>query len=166
MPELRISAIAAIGKNRELGKGNSLIWRIPADLKRLKELTTGHALIMGRKTYESIGRPLPNRLNIVVTSDPAYDAPGCTIATSLTEAIAAAKAAGHDQVFMFGGARIYQEALSFIEHLYITHIDATDKGADAFFPDFAEEFIVAKEYPKEEHEGLTYQWVDYVRKDV
>ncbi len=145
MQKPKISIIAAIGKNRELGKGNELIWRISPDLKRVKELTTHHPIIMGRKTYESIGRPLPNRTNIVISTT-AQNIPGCIVCSSLEEGIRAAKAVEEDEIFIFGGARIYTEALPYTDRLYLTIIDAEDSNADAFFPSY-EEFtkVVSKE---------------------
>ncbi len=135
MKTARVSIIAAVGKNRELGKGNELIWRISPDLKRVKELTTHHPIIMGRKTYESIGRPLPNRTNIVVSTT-AQNIPGCIVCSSLEEGIRAAKALEEDEIFIFGGARIYAEALPYTDRLYLTVIDAEDSNADAFFPPY------------------------------
>src|SRR6056297_3609108 len=105
-----ISAIAAIGQHRELGKDNGLIWRIPADLKRLKALTTGHPIIMGRKTFESIGRPLPNRTNIVISRNPDFAAPGCMVVDSLEDALAVAREVEPEELFIFGGAAIYELA--------------------------------------------------------
>src|SRR3989338_10723261 len=133
-----VSAIAAIGKNRELGKRSDLIWRIPDDLKRLKALTTGHVVIMGRKTYESIGRPLPNRTNIIVTRNPDFTAPGCLVATSVPDALDLAREHETEEIFILGGAEIYTQALPFTDRLYLTIVDATDPEADTFFPDYSE----------------------------
>jgi dihydrofolate reductase len=128
-----ISLIAAIGKNRELGAKNELPWHLPDDLKNFKRITRGHAVIMGRKTYETIGKPLPERKNIVITRDPAYAAPGCTVVTSLDEAIAAA---GNDpEIFVMGGGEIYALALPRADRMYLTFVDAAMQ-ADTFFPDF------------------------------
>lgn len=133
----RISIIVAIGKNRELGKNNELIWRISPDLKRVKELTTGHPIIMGRKTFESIGRPLPNRTNIVI-SRAQVCIESCLVFDSLAKGIEAAKAVETEEIFIFGGASIYAEALPLTDRLYLTIIDAEDKDADVFFPDYSE----------------------------
>lgn len=164
MQHATVSAIAAIGRNRELGSQNQLSWRIKADLKRVKELTTGHPLIMGRKTHESIGRPLPNRTNIIVTRDPRYTAEGCVVVHSLPEALEHAHSVDQEEIFIFGGAQIYAEALPHIEKLYLTRIDAEDPNADVFFPEFEKDFTEAKRYGAEEQDGLAYEWVDYVRK--
>ena len=132
----RISMIAAIGKNRELGKNNELIWRISPDLKRVKELTTGHPIIMGRKTFDSIGKPLPNRTNIVI-SRAQICIEGCLVFDSLAKGIEAAKAVDTEEIFIFGGASIYEEALPLTHRLYLTVIDAENKDADVFFPDYS-----------------------------
>lgn len=133
----RISIIAAVGKNRELGKDNELIWRISPDLKRVKELTTGHPIIMGRKTFDSIGRPLPNRTNIVI-SRAQVCIEGCLVFDTLQKGLEAAKAVDTEEIFIFGGASIYEEALPLTDRLYLTIIDAEDKDADVFFPDYSE----------------------------
>jgi dihydrofolate reductase len=147
MSHPRISIIAAIGKNRELGKKNELIWRISPDLKRVKELTTGHTIIMGRKTYESIGRPLPNRTNIVVSSTQTC-IEGCLVYHSFEKALDAAKVIENEEIFIFGGASIYSESFPIVERLYLTLIDAEDAEADVFFPDYTP---FKKEIAREDH---------------
>ena len=132
----RISIIVAIGRSRELGKDNELIWRISPDLKRVKELTTGHPIIMGRKTFDSIGRPLTNRTNIVI-SRAQVCIEGCLVFDSLEKGLEAAKAVEPEEIFIFGGASIYTEALPLTDRLYLTVIDATDPEADAFFPNYS-----------------------------
>lgn len=151
-----ISIIAALGKNRALGLGNELLWPIPDDLKRFKELTTGHAIIMGSKTYESIGKPLPNRTNIIITRNEEYDAPGAIITHSLEEAI---EKAGDGEVFIIGGAQIYTLALPFADKLYLTLIN-DEKEADAFFPDYSE-FKKETLIEEREFEGIKYSWVNF-----
>lgn len=152
----RISIIAAVGKNRELGKNNELIWRISPDLKRVKELTTGHPIIMGRKTFESIGKPLPNRTNIVI-SRAQVCIEGCLVFDSLQKGIEAAKAIDTEEIFIFGGASIYEEALPLTNRLYLTVIDAEDKDADVFFPDYSEFTNVVAEEKHFENEP-TFTW--------
>lgn len=164
MQQATVSAIAAIGKNRELGTKNQLSWRIKEDLRRVKELTTGHPIIMGRKTFESIGRPLPNRTNIVVTHDAAYQAEGCVIAHSIEEALGKARAIDTDEIFVFGGAQIYAEAMPHIERLYLTRIEAADPSADVFFPEFETTFREVRRYGRKEQDGIGYEWVDYERE--
>ncbi len=128
-----ISIIAAIGKNNELGKGNTLLWHMPADMKFFRETTKGHAVIMGRKTFESLKGPLPKRQNIIITRDTKYKKEGIEVAHSLAQALGKAK--GDDEVFIIGGAEIYNQAMDYADRLYITHIAATDKKADTFFPE-------------------------------
>lgn len=164
MQEAQISAIAAIGKNRELGTKNQLSWRISDDFKRVKELTMGHPLIMGRKTHESIGRPLPGRTNIIVTRDQSYKAEGCIVTNSIEDALAEARKADDKEIFIFGGAEIYNLALPYTNHLYLTLIDAEYPEADAYFPEYEEEFIEVTRHSVREYEGLKYEWVEFERK--
>ncbi len=160
-----ISMIAAIGKNRELGKNGDLIWRISDDLKRVKELTMGHPIIMGRKTYESIGRPLPGRTNIVITSDSDYVAEGCVIVSSLDDALAEGqRVPGANEIFIFGGASIYDAALPKTNRLYLTLIEASDQKADTFFPDYSTEFTKVIKKEGREQDDLTYNWVTLERE--
>lgn len=134
-----ISLIAAIGKNRELGKGNDLIFKIPEDMKFFREKTAGHPIIMGRKTYESIGRPLPNRVNIIVSRNSDYKVPdGVLKVKSIEEAISRAKQFERSEVFVIGGSQIYQLALPYADKLYLTLVDAEVPDADAFFPDYSQ----------------------------
>lgn len=130
MPAL-LSAIAAMDKNRVIGQNNALPWHLPADLAHFKTLTTGHPILMGRKTHESIGRPLPNRTNIVLTRDQHYTAAGVVIVHSLDEAIAACSS--DEEIFIIGGAEIYALALPRLSRLYLTLIDHAFPG-DTQFP--------------------------------
>lgn len=162
----RISMIAAIGRKRELGKGNELLWRIPDDLKRFKTLTLGHPVIMGRKTFESIfaalGKLLPGRTNIVVTRDASWHHAGALSASSIQEAIEKAKdAEGGDEIFIGGGAEIYRQALPLADKLYLTLID-DEKEGDSYFPPYPEFTKVVSE-ESQEYEGLKYRWVDLER---
>ena len=163
MSNQQIILIAAIGRNRELGKKGDLTWRLSSDLKRFKELTTGHPIIMGRKTYESIGRPLPNRTNIIVSRASTYAPDGCTVVHSFEAALAAAKDADTEKVFVIGGGEIYREALPFADTLALTRIDAEDPEADVFFPEFENEFEKVSEEPPAEENSIRYQWVTYAR---
>ena len=158
-----VSAIASIGRNRELGKDGALLWRISDDLKRVRALTTGHPIIMGRKTYESIGHPLPNRTNIVVTSNPDFNAPGCVCATSLTEALTIAREEDAEEIFIFGGATLYTEALPYVHRLYLTVIDAEDPEADTFFPEYNEFTRIIQSEHRAQDE-LAYEWVTLERE--
>lgn len=130
----RLALIAAVAENGVIGAGNALPWHLPEDLKRFKALTLGHPVIMGRKTYESIGRPLPGRRNIVVSRNADFAAAGCETAVSLEAAIAAC-AGTADEIFVIGGAQIYAEALPLARRLYLTEIRAEFPG-DARFPAF------------------------------
>lgn len=131
---MNISLIAAMGRNRVIGKGAQIPWRIAGEQKRFKELTTGHHLIFGRKTYESIGKPLPKRDNIVVTRKVGYRAPGCTVACSLDDALT--HCLDDEEIFIGGGAEIYKEALPLATTIYLTTIER-DFDGDVFFPEFS-----------------------------
>lgn len=130
-----VSMIVAQAHNRVIGNSNDLPWYLPADLKRFKELTTGHVVIMGRKTFESIfarlGKPLPNRTNIVITRDSAFGPPGVVVAHSPEAAL---KQADSEEVFVIGGASIYEAMLPWADKIYLTQVDADIPG-DAFFPE-------------------------------
>lgn len=129
-----IAIIVAVARNGVIGRDNALPWHLPADLRHFKTVTMGRPVIMGRRTHESIGRPLPGRLNIVVTRNPGFRAPGCEVASSLDAALDRARAAGaQDEVFVIGGAQLYTEALPRAARLYLTRIDA-DIGGDIRFP--------------------------------
>ncbi len=163
-PQSVISAIASVGKNRELGKDGQLAWRIKDDLARVKMLTMDHPLIMGRKTHESIGRALPGRTNIVITRQRAYSAPGCITVTSLDEAFAAAATApGSKEIFVFGGAAVYAAALPFVDRLHLTIIEAEDSDADTFFPPYEAAFTKILTTQKRDQAGLAYSWVTLER---
>jgi dihydrofolate reductase len=157
----RISIIAAIGKNRELGKENKLLWRISADLGRVKTLTTGHPIIMGRKTYESIGRPLPNRTNIVLSRNPV-PIDDCVVLSSLEEAVAHARTLDTEEIFIFGGGQIYMQALPLADRLYLTRIEAEDPASDTFFPDYSDFTTVLNTESHPEHEP-PYTWLTLER---
>jgi len=128
-----ITIIAAIGANNELGKDNDLIWYLPADLKRFKKVTTGHTIIMGRNTFESIGKPLPNRRSIIITRNTSYKKEGCDVVHSLEDAIKLIK--DQDNAFIIGGAQIYHEAIekNLVDQLDITEVHQ-DFNADVYFP--------------------------------
>lgn len=167
MTEHTISMIAAIGKNRELGKGNDLLWHISDDLKRFRSLTKGHPCVMGRKTFESIlaiaGHPLPNRTNIVVTRDKDWSHEGAVAVNSIEEAIQLAKRKpGGEEVFIIGGGEIYSLGIGYADKLYLTLIEDS-KEADSFFPEYTA--FKKKVYDEEkDFNGLKYTWVDLVRE--
>ncbi len=128
---MKISLIVAMSENGVIGRGGDLPWHLSADLKRFKKLTLGHVVIMGRKTFESIGRPLPRRRSLVLSRDPAYRAAGAEVAASLEQALA--MAAAEDDVFVIGGAAVFAEALPLADRLYLTLVHAEVDG-DVTFP--------------------------------
>jgi dihydrofolate reductase len=139
---MKIALLAAMSENLVIGRDGDLPWRLPADLRRVKTLTTGHVVVMGRRTYDSVGRPLPNRTNIVITRNAEFAAEGVTIAHGLDEALTAAAAdprgRDHDEVFILGGAEIYRAALPHADRLYLTIVHAHVEG-DTHFPPFDED---------------------------
>ncbi len=141
-----ISAVAAIGKNtRAIGRRRKLMWNMSEDLARFKRITWGHPIIMGRKTFESIGRPLPGRLNIIVSRNSNLQAKGCLVATSIEDAIKTAKKKNEGEIFIIGGGEIYKEALPYTDKLYLTLVEDETEG-DTFFPEFSEfKKVVRKE---------------------
>lgn len=161
-PKPRLSLIAAVAANGVIGSGNALPWHLPEDLKRFKALTLGRPVIMGRKTYESIGRPLPGRRNLIVTRNPAFRAVGCETMATLAAALTACKGTS-DEVFIIGGAQIYAEALPLADRLYLTEICADFVG-DACFPrlDKSRWKVVSRE-KQATPEGLAFAFVVYDR---
>lgn len=158
---LRLSLIAAIARNRVIGLDNALPWHLPEDLKRFRALTTGHHIIMGRKTYESLNRLLPGRTTVIVTRKLDYAVPGAIIANSLEKAIASS--VPDDEIFLIGGAQLYRDGLPLAHTMYITEIDAAFAG-DAFFPEF--DPGQWRETAREEHisaQGLPFAYVTYAR---
>lgn len=164
-----ISIIAAIGKNRELGKDNKLLWHIPEDFKRFKDLTSGHVVIMGRKTYESLPekfRPLPNRTNIVISS--RSNEPNETNKSNLTywvnsmEAAFAKASASQGEIFIIGGASIYEQGIKYADRLYLTLIEKEFPEADTFFPDYSQfKKIISEE--KHQDNIYTYRFIELDR---
>lgn len=145
-----LSLIAAIGKNNELGKNNQLLWKLPADMKHFRTTTSGHPVIMGRKTFESLGRPLPNRRNIVITRDKNYQSDSVDVVYSLEEALSLLDNTS-GEAFIIGGGQIYTESIVKADKLYITHVDAT-LDADTFFPTIDSSW---KKVSEEKHEKDT-----------
>lgn len=158
-----ISIIAVIGKNRELGKDNDLIWNLPADLKRFRDITRGHPVIMGRKTFESIGKPLQNRTNIIISSHSpntpnALNSPNCFFVSSLDAAITRAiSSTGSEEIFVIGGGSVYAQAITKADRLYLTVVDAVAPLADTFFPDYSRFTKVIEESAHEEN-GIHYTY--------
>lgn len=142
MKPVRLSILAAMAKNRVIGKNNALPWHLPADLKHFKSLTMGHIIIMGRKTYESIGRPLPGRTNVIVTNQAKFAVPNAIVVHSLEDALKirvineSAGSTGQIQDrFIIGGAVLYQQSITLVHRMYLTEIQQAFDG-DACFPDF------------------------------
>ena len=162
MPSPTLTLIAAVAHRGAIGKNNQLLVHLPGDLPRFKRLTMGHPIIMGRKTWDSIGRPLPGRRNIVITRNPHWSAPGAEPAPGLAAALALA--GDVERVCVIGGAEIYALALPEADELLLTEIDA-DFDADAFFPDWPRAaYDVTAAETHTTPEGLVYRYVDYRRK--
>ena len=161
---MTLISIAAMGTNRALGKDNKLLWHLPADLKHFKEMTHGHCIIMGRKTWDSLGgRPLPHRQHIVITRQAHFEAPGATVVGSLEEAI---RAAAHDETpFVVGGAEIYAQAMAHVDRIELTVVDLAPE-ADAFFPAIPEAFTLEHEEVRapDERNAVAMTFQRWVRK--
>lgn len=161
MQNPKVSIVAALaGKKRVLGYKGAIPWHIPEDLQRFKAITMGAPIIMGRKTFESIGRILPGRINIVITRDTSFKREGITIVHSLEEALQQVQ--NHDEVFVIGGGEIYNQALPITDKLYLTIIDKEIEG-DTFFPDFQEFKKVIWQSEEQESDGLKYKFLELER---
>ncbi len=159
----RISLIAAVARNAVIGRDNALIWHIPADLAHFKKITHGHPILMGRNTWESIGRALPGRRNIVITRQERYAAPGAETAASLTQALELCAEA--PEVFVIGGAQVYAEALPLAQRLWLTEIDAATDG-HVRFPDWPREAFeqVSREHHDAQGKLPAFDFVLYERR--
>ncbi|MGH3649962.1 MAG: dihydrofolate reductase [Acidimicrobiia bacterium] len=155
---MRIVIVAAVGRNGVIGADGGLPWRIPEDLARFKQLTMGHALVMGRATFESIGRPLPGRTNIVLTRRPGWSHDGVVAAGSLDDALAIAASSGGD-VFVAGGAEVYGQAMSMADRLELTEVDAEPDG-DTWFPPV--DWSQWEETSRQRHPGFSFVTYDRV----
>jgi dihydrofolate reductase len=164
---VKIILIAAVGSRNELGKDNKLLWHLPHDLKRFKALTTGHCIIMGRKTYDSIGKPLPNRTSIVISRTSHKNEPGLVYVHSLNEALVTARKAGETSAYIIGGAQIFRESLPLADRLEMTFLKK-EFDADVFFPetDYHEYDIIFKEDIKgDELSPYSFSYITYERKE-
>ena len=160
----KLSIIVAMAKNRVIGINNTLPWHLPEDLKRFRALTTGHHIVMGRKTYESLGRLLPGRTTVIVTRNKNYQIEGALIANSLEQAMSLCK--DDAEVFLIGGAELYQTGIALADKLYMTEVALNVEG-DAFFPEF--DLMEWEEIAREEHiseKSLTFNYVTYQRKST
>lgn len=159
----KVSIVAAIDEKRGLGKNNDLLFRIPEDLKRFRQLTLEHPIIMGRKTFESIGKPLPSRTNIIITRDKNYSASNTIIVHSLDKGIEIAKKSpGNEEIFIIGGGQVFAQALPLVEKLYLTLVEG-DYDADTFFPDYSEFKKIVFEQPGQSS-GYKYRFLDLERR--
>ena len=163
MSRPRVSLIAALAQNRVIGIENRLPWKLPEDLAHFKALTLGHPILMGRKTFESLGRPLPSRRNIVISRNADYQPVGCEIATSISAAIDLC--ADAEEIFFIGGAELYKQVLPIVDRLYLTEVQIEAQG-DAWFPEFDRARF--SEISREHHVGekgdaLRFDFVVYER---
>lgn len=160
---MTLSIIVAAAENGIIGNNNQLIWHLPADLRRFKQLTTGHTVIMGRRTYQSIGRPLPNRRNIIITRNPTFQAPGCLVARDIDQALALA----HDDTdaFIIGGGTIYQALWHRADHLYLTLVHTHPEGDTTIPPIFPDEWqkTSSEFHPADDKNPIPYTFINYTR---
>lgn len=166
---MELSLVVAVSKNGVIGRAGGLPWRLSTDLKRFKSITMGKPIVMGRKTWESVGKALPGRLNIVVTRDPDYRAEGAKVAASLNEALSLAKegaAPDCTEICIIGGGGIFREAMPRADRLYVTHVQADIEG-DTFFPEVDEEIwrpVTSEEFPVGEKDIYPTRYVVYQRR--
>ena len=161
-----LNILVAADENNGIGKNNQLLWHLPADLKNFKQLSMGHAVVMGRKTYDSIGKPLPNRRNIVITRQADLNIHGCQVVHSLQQALDACKNDG--TVFIIGGAEIYHQAILFCNTIFLTRVHHQFE-ADTFFPEIDPaiwEEIEKKDYPADAKHKVPYSFLVYKKKVV
>jgi dihydrofolate reductase len=161
-----LKILVAFDENRVIGKNNTLIWHLPADLKRFKALTTGHVIIMGRKTFESIGKPLPNRTTIVISRQADLQIEGAIITHSVEEAILKAKSLTREDIFIVGGAEIYALSLPLADQILVTQLHDIFDG-DAFFPEISLDTWIVSERERgvtDEKNAYQYSYLTYSRK--
>jgi len=159
---MSLSVIVALAKNRVIGLNNTLPWHLPEDLKRFKQLTMGHHIIMGRKTYESLGRLLPGRQTVIVTRKPDYKVDGAIVVHSLEQAISVSSA--DSEAFLIGGAELYQQSLPLAKRLYLTMIDAEFEG-DAYFPEIElDHWDLLEQQDLISQQGWAFHYLSYQRK--
>lgn len=158
-----ITLIAAAGENNELGKDNDLVWHLPDDFRRFKKLTTGHYIIMGRKTFESFPKPLPNRIHVVITRNGNFQREGITVVHSLEEALEVSEA--DNQPFIIGGGEIYARSMGLADKIELTRVHGTF-DADTFFPDIPNDWkLVSEEYhPADERHKYAFTYQTFLRK--
>lgn len=162
MPKLEL--IAALDENNLIGKGGDLPWRLPADLQHFKRLTLGKTVLMGRKTWQSLGRPLPQRENWVITRDAGFEAPGATVISSLDAALAAGE--GLDTIMVIGGAELYRQTIERAEVLHLTRVQARVEGGDTWFPPIPPGFVETAREPHaaDERHAYAYSFITLQRR--
>jgi dihydrofolate reductase len=161
-----VSIIVAVAENGVIGSDNQLIWHLSDDLKNFKKITSGHCIIMGRKTYESIGRPLPNRTNIILSRNKDYKSDGCIVFNSLSQALTHSKERGEKEAFIIGGQAVYNAAYEIADKLYLTQVKANPPG-DAFFKKIQFDhwqLISRKRINRNEHNDFDYEMLELERK--
>jgi len=161
-----VSSIFAVSRNGVIGKDNRIPWYLPADLKYFKKRTLGHHVIMGRKTFESIGKALPKRTNIVITRNPFYVATNCIIVNSVEEALSIAQDNGDEEAFIIGGSQIFEKALAYIDRLYLTEVDLEVDG-DVFLPELDKtqwEVVFSETHQADEKNEHGYTYYTHERK--
>ena len=162
-----ISAIAAIDKNRAIGRKNELMWHLPADLRMFKQTTAGHTVIMGRKTMDSLGKPLPKRTNMVITRQEGYRQEGAFVFNTIEEAIESARQNNESEAFILGGGEIYRQTLPLFDKMYLSQIDHAFEGADTWFPEFNRnewELVTKMPFPADENNPYSFNFCVYQRK--
>lgn len=163
---MKLSLIAALAANNVIGRNNQVPWRLPTDLRRFKALTMGHHLIMGRKTFDSVGRPLPGRVNVVITRREEWSAAGVTVVHSLEQALRVAAEAGDAEAFIAGGAEIYELAIHRADRMYLTRVHAEVEG-DTFFPEFDDvsewRLVDAEHFEADERNEYPFSFLTYDR---
>lgn len=157
----KISLICAIAENRAIGKNNQLLWHIPEDFKHFKNITSGHTILMGQKTYESIGKPLPNRTTIVLTNNPDFKEEGVIVVSSLEEAFEKARELEKEEVFVCGGGSVYAQTIGLADKLYLTVVEG-NMEADTFFPEYGEFKNVVSER-KGSDENFNYTFLELTK---
>lgn len=162
---MTLTLIAAAAENNALGKDNQMIWHLPDDFKRFKQLTTGHYIIMGRKTFESFPKPLPNRTHVIITRQDNYTADGCIVVSSLDEAIKICPQ--EEEVFVIGGGEIYKQSINRADKIELTRVHGTSPEADAFFPEIdTTKWKLTEEvfHPKDEKHAFEMTFQTYLKK--
>lgn len=155
---MSVSIIASVGRNFELGKNNDLIWHFKQDMKFFKETTLGHTVIMGRRTFESLPKVLPNRLNVVITSDSSYSAENIVVVSSVEQAL---KYCDNEEAFVIGGGMIYKEFLPFADKLYLTEIEDSLENADTYFPSFDKNEYKRTVVKSTDENGIAFSHIIY-----